>query len=149
MVPSACRARYWASARSSSRSASSWGLISTAAATPWSVIVILSRVVDARRTSDPKWARASVIGRVSLMTEVYACVRLDACIRCADKLRSKVKTITGELADGAREQPPRPNPNQLAMDFLWGSDEPDVDERGDEPVRDDSDDLLPGVPADR
>src|SRR5215212_6802646 len=41
----------------------------------------------------------------------------------------------------------RLNPNQLAMDFLWGSDEPDVEERSDEPVRDDSAGLLPRAPA--
>src|SRR4051794_39770515 len=38
---------------------------------------------------------------------------------------------------------PRADPNQLSMDFLWGSDEPDVEEQTDEPVRDNRDDLLP------
>jgi hypothetical protein len=36
----------------------------TAAGWPWSVIVVRSRRVDARRTSDPSCPRASEIGNV-------------------------------------------------------------------------------------
>jgi hypothetical protein len=51
--PVAFSAWYRARASWSSTSSSSWALMITASGWPWSVIVVRSRRVDARRTSDP------------------------------------------------------------------------------------------------
>lgn len=68
-------------AGASSVSANSWGLISTAAGCPWSVIVIRSRAWEARRTSKANQARASVIGTS------HSCIQL-----CTSRAR---KTLPG------------------------------------------------------
>src|SRR5690348_11293084 len=56
------------------------------------------------------------------------------------------------MARGSSRRRRGPDPNQLTLDFLWGSnepgDEPTVEERSDEPVRSDGPELLPGLSPD-